>query len=144
VKASCSTTFALGVLAVSLALVDCSGAGAQSPLVSSRMESQALPVGIRHATGSGQQKVGKFWWVFNTASIPSRQTAEVDANCPAHFAPSGGGFSGGTPLANQGFVEASLPYEASTSTFGWEVIVKNTSPSLNLPLEAWAVCAKEK
>jgi hypothetical protein len=145
-KAS-SFTVALGVLVAISALVGCDNAGqSQSPLASSQARSQgALPANIRHATGSGSQKVGRFWWVWNTVT-PSPGLGTIDAYCPAEYVPTGGStviISNETTGSPSGaFIYGSYPLDA-VSTFGWEAKVYGFPSSQQSPIEIWVICAKE-
>jgi hypothetical protein len=140
-KTSGLTVFSSGVLAASLVLAGCDNAGIQSQSGSSQARSQTSIPNIHRATGTGQKKVGQYWWVWNTVEIPPQTTQDVYADCPVKYIPTGGGYVMGHVEGNVTY--ASYPVDDGLNV-GWVATVWNVSPAQNLSVEAWAICAQRR
>ena len=144
-KASGFFVFSWAVLSAILALAGCDNAGQSQFAASSQARSRTSPANMRlPAAGSGKQKVGQFWWVWNTVTISPRTTDVVDADCPAGFIPTSGGYNYSLTGSQQYylFILGSQPLDAGT-IFGWAVTGFNDFGT-SIALEAWAICAKER
>lgn len=109
---------------------------------------QAETALFKHATGSGTQKFGHYWWAWNTADIPPNETpTPVDANCPGgpEDVPLGGGYAISENRHDVNLtILGSQPFD-SESVLGWEVTGWNPYSSYgSISLEVWVICAKVK
>jgi hypothetical protein len=135
----------LRALAVLLSLAGCGGATVQSPLVLSQGQRLSFS-NVGHVTPAGKRKVGKFWLVWSTVSVPPQSSRSAYAVCPNGYVATGGGFVSGAPSSN-----INLLYQI-TSTWlnqggrvdeGWVATATNTGPSSSgsVSEEADAICA---
>jgi hypothetical protein len=134
--------FAAGFLAAILALGGCGNVGGQSQLAMPEARSQGSPTDAHDMSGSGQRKVGQFWWVWNTVDMSPRTRGLVNVECPAEYLPTSGGYNYSL-VGTQSYyllILGSYPFHAK-STSGWTISAANGFGT-TISLKVWAVCAK--